>query len=417
MKTKTPLTALLVFLFNIIVVQLFTQDPEKYLSPVSLIRISDAVNCRNYHDSLSAVFSDELLTGYIYSNLHETLPNTVFSYSFENDSLIELETDKNGRFFIPLISGSKNIRFKVILPKYHPFDTLFTIPPDEKSGFPVFITAKNRILLRGRVYVSNMPEPETNIIITHGKEVFTTQTSGCYTDAENYWNCLYLGMFRQEIIFDDPTDTITIKFEKDGYQSMESQLQIKDYSGSVDTYKLKYARNLKKFPHNNIALGLGHTFSNTWNVELSYLYMLTLGDFDRLGIGIDANFILDKLQSEYSAIENMPDASTETFYPTFLLGPMINLSLTAPSKRYFNTYTGVATYYNFNQHNLSLQPYLASKFYVDINKALFVKINYLLNYTLSVKQYEFNNFGSAYESESKESFKRLLLNIGLLVSF
>ena len=57
-----------------------------------------------------------------------------------------------------------------------------------------------------------MPLEGVDVEIRHGMEKYTMQTKGCYYDKDNYWNCLYDGMFKMELTTTDPGDSIFISF-------------------------------------------------------------------------------------------------------------------------------------------------------------------------------------------------------------
>ena len=223
-------------------------------------------------------------------------------------------------------------------------------------------------------------------------------------------------MFKQAITFENPDDLLLISFEKDGFQDKTISMTMADYDGTVLSLRLRYAHDLVKFPKHNIAIKFGHTFQKTWSVGINYIYQLQIGNFKRLGIGVDGAMLSNNITTQHSTFDNLSLAEAETYYPVGMVGPLINFSVTKPTNRLLNVYAGVVVPYMFPQERIAFHPYVAGKYYLDLNKAVFWEVKYI-DYTINEAKYEFNPYGYAYQEELPQDYQKLLFSLGLLVSF
>jgi hypothetical protein len=380
------------------------------------LSIPDSISMERYTDSLNSVNKKELLTGFVVSSFREIVPGVNIEYVVNNNERGTTKTDSFGRFYIANTQKIKSLSVSITTKEYYEFDTIFK-SEDLSGGFLTLeLLPKYKILLRGRVFSGNVPIEGVGVEIAFGKEKYNLNTLGCYTDDENYWNCLYLGMFKQAIVFENPGDSIYITLQQDGYHKQNITMSVGDYKGTILNYKLRYKNQLYKFPKHNMSLKAGNTFQNTWSIGIGYLYQFQLGNFNRLGLGIEGGMIMSKIETQHTTFENMSDATAQTYYASGLIGPVINISLTNPTNRKVNIYTGAVVPYLFPEGRFSVHPYLTSKYYVDLNKALFIELKYI-DYTINVAEYGFNSYGNAFEQYEKRDFQKVLVSLGLLVSF
>jgi hypothetical protein len=381
-----------------------------------LLITSDSPTLRQYTDSLSAIYNGDLLTGYISTNLHEIRKGLSIEYVINNQYEAIAHTDYLGRFFIPSPVKPEQVEIIVNNVDYYKYDSIFVIAENKSQILPVLLKNKYKILLRGRVYAGNLPIAGVDVQIQHKLNKFSTSTLGCYTDDENYWNCLYLGMFKQALVFENPDDTITITLKKDGYRTESFMSEVSNYDRNIMPFKLRYSSNLFCFPKHNIGLKFGVTFQNAWSVGLSYIYQLRIGNFNRLGFGLDGAMLISTIPTEHSTFENLPLTEAQTNYAFGMISPLINISITEPTNRILNIYGGLALPFMFPQRKIALHPYLAGKLYLDLNKAIFCELKYI-NYSLNVSEYIFNPYGNADDIKNEAEYKKLLVSMGLLVSF
>ena len=75
--------------------------------------VSDSIVFKKYADSLSQVFVGELLTGYVYTTIHEIASDIQIKYSVNNGEILTTQTDSLGRFYIlsPIIPDKVQIYY------------------------------------------------------------------------------------------------------------------------------------------------------------------------------------------------------------------------------------------------------------------------------------------------------------------
>lgn len=378
-------------------------------------RIPDSVSMVVYTDSIKNLYTDELLTGLIISSLHEHVILDSIQYVINGHKSGTTPTDNLGRFVITHTEPISLIQIKINNTEYHSLDT--TLMLGSNSGFiQLDLEPRYKIMLRGRVITNNMPIEGVSVQISHNKYSFKLSTLSCYIDNEDYWNCLYLGMFKQAITFDNPDDSLKLSFSKPGYSNRNVTMKISDYDGDIMPIKLKYAKELYFFPQHNVSLQFGHTFAQSWSVGLQYLNQLQLGAFNRLGIGAEGSVLNQKVTTYHSTFDNLSQAKAETFYVLGMVGPVFDIAITNPQHRYLNMHAGFATPYIFPQKQFGIQPYLMGKIFLDLNKALVWEIRYI-DYTIDQKDYAFNPYGNALETRINTDYTNMLYKLGLTVSF
>jgi hypothetical protein len=389
----------------------FEQDEKRIL-----FSKPDSIAMKMYADSLLEVYKQELLTGYIYSNLHELIPVIEFEYYIDNGKKEIAQTDAQGRFFVPRPDDSEQIIIRINNPEYDNFDTTYIV---SKRGFkflPIELSARYKLLIRGRVFAGNMPIENVHVSLSHQDTAYSTKTQACYTDDENYWNCLYLGMFKQALVFDNPDDSIYITLQKEGFKSQVIPMILSDYDGKILLYRLRYTNELPFFPTHNVGFKAGFTFRDTWDVELFYIRQLQLGGFQRLGVGVSASMLMNQVSTEHATFDNLGQVKATENYTTGVVGPLVNYSITNPLNRKFNLYTGAVAAFIFPEATLNFHPYIGGKYYLDMDKALCWEVRYV-DYSIDVSEYTFNAYGNAERTQTNKKFQMVSYNLGLLVSF
>jgi hypothetical protein len=239
---------------------------------VSYIAISHA-EIEKYVQALKKDTGYIILGGYVTSIYHEPIDKALICIQVEGkiiDSLITsvglFRTSISSEYF------GKRLKLMVRNSEFHDYDTSFVWNNKITVVDYINLIPRIKILLRGRVYGGSLPLSGVNVDIWHNKEELKTVTLDCYTDNEKYWNCLFLGMFKQELVADNPLDSIYLTFEKDGMKPMRLGMTIGDYSGEILDLKMKYASKLTRCYLNDINLNFGFPYTTglgDWFVGLS----------------------------------------------------------------------------------------------------------------------------------------------------
>lgn len=302
--------------------------------------------------------------------------------------------------------------------EFQSYDTSFIFTDDFGNVLQIRMLPKYAILLKGRVYAGNLPLEGVDVKVRHNSNTFNLSTLGCYTDSEDYWNCLYLGMFKQEITTDNPEDDISIWFSKQGFKEKSYSLKFKEYDGDILNVKMKYASELPYFPSNNFSLKIGFPLNrfNDWFINFGYHRLLTINNFERLGVGAEICALVTNVSVSHVTFPGLQNSVTDSSYISTLLGPTALLYITKPTNRHYSFYTGINTSIILNNGSFSFQPFVGGKHYLDLNKALILEIRYM-NYAVDVTNYRFNPYGNAEPYQISKEFQNLLINFGLNVSF
>ena len=361
-----------------------------------------------------------IIGGYVSSIYHEPVDSAKI-YLQINGKVIDTLFSLNG-LFRTTISPAYNDSVIVISirhPEYYLFDTTFicntTIPIIQNIN----LKPKFKILLRGRVYAGTMPLEGVSVKIKQNNKEYKTTTLECFNDKENYWNCLFFGMFKQELIADNPSDSIYLTLEKEGLKPLKLGMKFGEYSGEIMDLKMKYSSRLMKKYSNDCNLKFAFPFISTqgdWFTGLSYYRLINISNFRRVALGIDANLAISTIKTNYSTFPGLGEARVDSSYLSFFIGPSVLLWLLDPDRRYFSTYAGCTFALNTNDNTFGIQPFLGTRVFLDFNKALSLEIRYV-SYNLDVMHYTFNPYGNAYSYSMNEKFDELLVNIGVQVLF
>ncbi len=413
-----------ILIFSFCIVRFIGQD---YGLKMNFKNYTDVAHSSIYKDSYQEhmLQNDTILrsyiTGQILNIFNEPVDNVLVIVSLSNfkDSLY---CDYNGLFRTDLpdeesYSGQK-INLMFINKDYRLYDTTFIYSGlDNPALIKVKLIPKYKILVKGRIMVGNSAIEDVDVIISHSDNIYKLKTKGCYYDDEDYWNCLYQGMFKYEIVTEDPNDTVFLHFSKSGFKSQEHKFKFADYSGELVKYKMNYADSIPNMPLNNFNLKLAYPLraESGWFLGLSYYRLLKIGNFSRLaaGIGISVLTLRETIeQSTFSGLES----SYDTTYVNGMGGPSLLFYITKPNLRRFNTYIGSTFAFKFNDAEFVYQPFAGVRFFLDMNKSISVDIRYL-TYHFDAKRYRFNYLGNADSYNLYKSDERLIINIGLQICF
>jgi hypothetical protein len=384
----------------------------------------DEKKLADYQDSLKRVYRCDLLTGYISTYIYVNIGILNFNCRINDTILLQGSTDSLGRFFILTEKyHPSKIEFQISDKNYFDFDTTLYIEKEISLPFLFELKPRYRILLKGRSLAGTLPIDGADVEIVHLTDTFRVKTLSCYYDDENYWNCLYLGMFKQNIVFTDPSDTVSISVSKTGFKTKKLALQCNEYDGSMLDIKLKYSTILPKLNRSNISLRITPPFFNHFLVSLDFSHAPDVLS-KRLSVGIGGSMLISNVSTKFKTFRTITGSTDTSFivstadsaYLSTNVGPTISYFFTNPMNRDYGVYAGIFVPYYFQSKKFEFQPYVGSRFYLDLNKAFMVELRYL-TYSLDVAHYTFNPYGNAFRRTEKQTFNKLLLNVGLQVNF
>ncbi len=363
---------------------------------------------------------EELIGGQVISIFHEVIDNAVISINIEGLLIDSIRTEK-GLFVIPISHTQKNklLDIHITHPDYHSFDTSFVFSGKELVVLSLQMTPKHKILLRGRVFAGNLPIEGANVEIIHEGEIHRLKTKGCYYDDEDYWNCLFDGMFKQELVSENLSDSIILVFESEGMETLKTSMTFSEYTGKVMQIKMKYASKLPEIPANNLNLKLAFPFSTSdhdWFVDLSYYRVLNKTSLKRIAWGIDGNMYVSSISVTYPTLPNLEPAKADSSYITGFLGPSLLFWIIRPDRRRFSTYAGCTFSILLSKPQFVLQPFIGTRYFLDINKAISLEFRYF-EYDRDVTHYIFNYYGNATHYTKSQHFVKFHINLGIQVVF
>lgn len=278
---------------------------------------------------------------------------------------------------------------------------------------------KHKILLRGRVHAGNIPIENANVEIIHAGESHYLKTFGCFYDDEDYWNCIFDGMFKQELITIDPTDSIKLIITSKGMKAFYAGMTFMEYSGEVMQIKMKYASRLPEMPANNLNLKLAFPFTSSdhgWVMDISYYRLLNKTNLKRIAWGIDGSIYVSSVSVSYPTFPDLEPSTSDRSYITGFLGPSLLFWILSPDRRSFSSYTGCTFAVQFNNPQFVFQPFIGTRYFLDINKALSLEFRYS-EYNRDITHYVFNPYGNATTYIKSEHFVNFHINLGIQVVF
>jgi len=360
-----------------------------------------------------------IIGGNITSIFHEQVDSTWIIFTID-----KLKTDslfsRDGLFRIPIEDGKKEklIELKFRRSDYHLFDTSLIVKSSGSEILSILLIPKFKISLRGRVFAGNLPLDGVKVSIRENDKIYLMETRGCFYDKENYWNCLYNGMFKQDLIVENSNDSINLSFEKAGMKPLSVGMVLADYSGDIMEVKMKYTSKLPVQTNNCLSLKLAFPFissNSDWLIDLSYYRTLKIKNLNRISVGLDASLILSPVSvSDTTFLNNT--ATFDTSYISGYVGPSILFWLIRPENRYFSTYAGLTAGIGLDDGDFFFQPFIGTRIFVDFNKSISIELRHV-SYDLEIVRYTFNAYGNAYRSTTLENFQDYLLDVGIQIVF
>ena len=361
-----------------------------------------------------------ILRGQVISIFHENIDSVLIQVKTDDGEFITYGNSK-GIFGIeiPSLHKRQEIHFHISQKDYRSLDSTFLYSPAlEQHLIHVRLIPKYKILVRGRIFAMHTPLENVNVTVKHQDSIIRTKSLGCYIDDENYWNCLYDGMFKVEITTLNPHDSVWLTFSKPGFRGKHVGFVFADYKGDIMKFRLKYADSIPDFGRNNISLKMGfpNFTGKDWFIGLAYYHQIKLGRFDRLAPGIESSIIVTDYSSTLSTLPGKQDAKVDSAYVTAFAGPSLLLWITRPDRRYFSTYAGSTLNIELSTGKFAAEPFLGTRFFLDMNKSLNIEARYY-SYHLNVTEYTFNEFGNAFRTDMEKVNKHFVINIGLQINF
>jgi hypothetical protein len=393
-----------------------TGDDQYFILP-------DEIQMKDYHDSISSHFNQKLLTGYTFSVFNEVISNAIIKYSIDGKPFQEIKSDAHGRFFVVPELSPKNIRIVCESNDYHVFDSTYNWKTIKDIPEICWLHPKYKIVLRGRAIIGNVPVEGVDVQIMHKSDTFSTKTRSCYTDNEGYWNCLYLGLFKQEILFENPADSVKIHLTKAGIKDKSFIINCGRYDGSILPIKLKYDKLLPELYQHHIGFRFLPPVWNKGMVSIKYEHLFEFNGYSRIGAELEAGVFMNILNSNLPRLAdpsnpdtNMVLINTDTTYLSAYVSPNIIFWITNPQYRKFALYSGVSFPYFLDQGKFYIHPYLGGRIYLDLNKAFFIEARYV-KYFKEIVNYNLNNTNAIEKSTINKAIEKLYINVGFKISF
>jgi hypothetical protein len=359
-----------------------------------------------------------IIGGYISSIFHETIDSAKIKWTINGGESSEVQC-RNGLFYFTENIDKGVIDITVSHPDYHPIDTTILIGNSQVYILSLALEPRYKILLRGRVYTGNIPLEGVNVEIRHLSESYKMKTIGCYFDSDDYWNCLYNGMFKFSIITDNPDDSIQIILNKEGLKKHVHGMTIHEYQGEIMNLTMHYENKLPKVPFNNLNLKLGFPFmsiNSEWFVSLSYYRLINKQSLRRFAYGMEGNMYVSNISVTHNTFPGLDEAQEDSSYIDGFIGPSVLFWLLPPERRYFSTFAGVTLALNLNGMIPSLQPFLGTRFFLDMNKAISLELRYC-EFNRDIVHYTFNPYGNADHYIESDKLTKFHVNIGIQIAF
>jgi hypothetical protein len=356
--------------------------------------------------------------GIITSIFNEALDSITVTATVNGSEIMVTLTDK-GIFYLDRLGSGTLLDIHISHPEYHPYDTSFVVSREGPVVLGIQLVPKYKILLRGRVYSGKMPLENADVTVRYENMEFTVKTRGCYYDEDDFWNCLYHGMFKVELIATDPEDSIFFKVKKAGMKDLDYGMKFNEYTGEIMELHMRYESKLPVVPKENIALKLSFPLlsaDNDWFVDLSYTRLVNTTSLRRLGLGLDLSLFVTTVTVEHPTLEGLGPSYYDSSYISLTIGPSAQFWLTVPEARNFGTYIGAVLAWHVGKPEVVFQPCIGSRLFLDLNKSISFELRYA-SFSEDIVNYSFNYYGNAYSSIKTQQLEKLHMNIGIQVIF
>jgi hypothetical protein len=371
-----------------------------------------------YVKSLTHKAGEWVIGGFISSVFHESIDSAKIIFTLDDRKIDNIYSSDGLYSRVGLLKGHV-LDITVSHPDFHPFDTTILITDPKIIILSCSLEPKYKILLRGRVFAGNMPLEGVNVDINHEGEHFNMKTRGCFYDKEDYWNCLYDGMFKFDITTDNPDDSVNIYLSMEGMKPLGTSFKINEYQGEVMELKMKYDSDLPVVPINNLNLKLGFpfiSFQSDWYVGLSYYRLVNNSKLRRFAYGIDADMYVTTISVSHATFPGLNKAVADSSYKHGFIGPSLLFWMIRPEKRKLSSYAGLTCALDLNNTKLNVQAFLGTRLFLDMNKAICLELRYT-EYNADIVHYTFNSYGNAGKYLVSEKLNKLNACLGVQVVF
>jgi hypothetical protein len=359
-----------------------------------------------------------ILGGSISNIFHESVDSVKIVIRIDGGITDSLIAD-NGLFCISIPAKGSLIDLSLSHPDYHEKDTTILFVGADTIVMFLFLEPKYKILLRGRVYAGNMPLEGVDVTIQHASNLYNLVTKGCFYDKERYWNCLFDGMFKLNLTTEDPTDSIYITLTRKGMRPYKTGMIFSEYTGEIMDLKMKYESILPNVSYNSVNFKLSLpvlSLDDDWFVSFSYYRLLNNNRLRRIAYGIEANTYITTVSVTHNTFRGLEPSRSDSSYIDAFVGPSVLFWFIAPEKRFFSTYGGCTFSYNINKPALVFQPFVGSRLFIDLNKAISLELRYC-EYKTDIVHYSFNPYGRASRYTVEDTFDKLNANLGIQIVF
>lgn len=371
-----------------------------------------------YIEQNSAMGEGIVMGGSITSIFREVIDSAVLNI-YANGAAIQTLLCNKGLFILSPVEAGSLIDIRVLHPEFHVFDTSFIAANTNPIVLQFQLVPKYKILVRGRVFSGNLPLGGTDVKVSYREKEYNLLTRSCYYDEESYLNCLYNGMFKVDLIAENPEDSIHFILTKSGMKPLEFGMRFKDYTGEIMKLKMRYDKTLPSLPLNEVSLKLSFPFLSSdedWFVDISYYRLINGTNLRRFALGLDANMFITNVTTEIETLDGLETSGYDSSYVSATIGPSVLFWFIPPEKRKFGSYAGCSFTWNIGRPEIVFQPFIGTRYFLDQNKAFSLEFRYA-ELQDDVVHYEFNYYGNAYRSSATQAFKKFHLNLGIQVVF
>ena len=119
---------------------------------------------------------------------------------------------------------------------------------------------------------------------------------------------------------------------------------------------------------------------------------------------------------KHNTLPGLDKAVADSSYIQWFIGPSMLFWFVRPEKRVFSSYAGMTCAFNLNKLTFNLQPFIGTRFFLDMNKAISLELRYT-EYKADITHYRFNPYGNAGKYSITDKLTKLNACLGVQVVF
>lgn len=350
----------------------------------------------------------------------DSLPieNALVSIDVLNSSPKNFTTQNNGIFFFELediFNDSFAIKALISKNDYLSIDTIITIRNSLEIPLYYFKLYKDSFSREFHGKVNRGNRPLEDVVVKASGSVKESYLS-VFTAKKNNITGIPAGSF---ILHTDEKysrkDSIILTLSKENYTTVRYTIDLEDINSSeAHVFYLNNTISIPKFGYNSISLKLSIPYTSIyeWYVSLEYFKRIKFLNAWRLDLGINLGYLSCAYNDKVYTFLPNESFDKESVYSEYLIGLSSRYWIVNPDYRYFASYLGVSFEYALVNRNFNIYPFLGTRFIINDNMSFFFELKYIYN-NCDVTDFQFNNFGNAFEEYENITFTRFLLNIGM----